>query len=98
MLVSAAVVVVEEESLISSGALDIISNLAIATRGVSRYVIVAAVITVVILVVFIILRVCNIGALNWFIKGFLSIVSFISCGSIAVAYINTTRSNSILYD
>ena len=95
MLVSAAVALAEEESLISSGALNSTSDLAIATRGVSGYVIVAAVITVVILVVFIVLRVCNIGALNLFIKGFLSIVS---CESTVVAFMNTKRSGSILSD
>jgi len=75
VLISAAVALAEEESLVSSGALNSTSELAIATRGVSGFVIAAAVITVVVLIVFIVLRVCNIGALNLVIKVFLAIVS-----------------------
>ena len=74
-LVSVAVALGEEESLGSSDALNSTSELVSATRGVAGYVIVLTIVAIVLLGVFILLRVCNIGALNLFIKAYLSIVS-----------------------
>ncbi len=74
-LISAAIALAEEESQVSDGLLNSTSEVVMGTRGSCGLVIVISVLTAVLLSVFIVLRVCNIGALNLFIKAFLSIVS-----------------------
>ncbi len=74
-LISAVIALAEEESLVSDGLLNPVSEVVMGTRGSCGLVIAVSVLTAVLLSVFIVLRVCNIGALNLFIKAFLSIVS-----------------------